>query len=128
MIPANKIEACIKAFYGSGEETTYGKIQAVLTAYESMGEDPEYWREMWRAANTGRIEAEAKLEAVAAQADTTPAAHGVGDRAALEYLMQQFEAETWECRICGHSEPTNDCDSAIYLLEYLQAASAPGAE
>lgn len=36
MIPQSTINACVKAYYGSMEETDYGKIQAVLLAYESM--------------------------------------------------------------------------------------------
>lgn len=43
----------------------------------------------------------------------------VGDRAALEYLMVQFDAEFHACERCGHEEPTKDCDSAIYLRRYL---------
>ena len=36
MIPQSTINACVKAYYGSMESTDYGKIQAVLLAYESI--------------------------------------------------------------------------------------------
>lgn len=39
MIPQSTINACVKAWYAasmSGEDTDYGKIQAVLMAYESI--------------------------------------------------------------------------------------------
>ena len=41
------------------------------------------------------------------------------DREVLLYLMQQFDAESWECPRCGHSETTADMDSADYLRRYL---------
>lgn len=41
MIPGWKIEACIKAFYGCNDDTTYGKIQHVLMVYESMHTTPQ---------------------------------------------------------------------------------------
>jgi hypothetical protein len=44
------------------------------------------------------------------------------DRAALLYLMQQFDSETWECPNCGHSEDTATMDSAYYLREYLASS------
>jgi hypothetical protein len=40
MIPQSTINACIKAWYGSIESTDYGKMQAVLLAYESMRPAP----------------------------------------------------------------------------------------
>jgi hypothetical protein len=40
MIPQSTINACVKAYYGSMESTDYGKIQAVLMAYESMKATP----------------------------------------------------------------------------------------
>lgn len=42
-----------------------------------------------------------------------------GDRAVLTYLMHQFDAESWECPNCGHSEDTATMDSADYLRRYL---------
>lgn len=44
---------------------------------------------------------------------------GGGDRAALNYLMQQFDAEVFVCGKCGHEAATKNCDSAIYLRDYL---------
>lgn len=55
-------------------------------------------------------------EATPAQAGAYPQG---SDREVLNYLMQQFDAENWECRRCGHSEDCATMDSAIYLREYL---------
>jgi len=57
------------------------------------------------------------LLAIQAAAIGTPATHG--DRAALAYLMQQFDAETWQCPQCGHAEDTATMDSAEFLRNYL---------
>lgn len=46
------------------------------------------------------------------------------DRAALLYLMHQFDGEVHVCP-CGREDPTGDCDSAIYLREYLRTHPAP---
>lgn len=40
MIQQSTINACVKAYYGSNEDTDYGKIQAVLLAYESIMATP----------------------------------------------------------------------------------------
>lgn len=50
------------------------------------------------------------------------------DREVLLYLMQQFDAEQWECPRCGHSEATADMDSAEYLRRYLTRATAAAGE
>jgi predicted RNA-binding Zn-ribbon protein involved in translation (DUF1610 family) len=42
--------------------------------------------------------------------------------AALRYLMGQFDSENWNCGQCGHSEPTADMDSAIWLRDWLANA------
>lgn len=57
------------------------------------------------------------LLAIQAAAIGSPATHG--DRAALAYLMQQFDAETWQCPQCGHAEDTATMDSAEFLRNYL---------
>lgn len=41
------------------------------------------------------------------------------DRRMLEYLMQQFNVEEWNCERCGYSESTSECDSADLLRRYL---------
>ena len=46
------------------------------------------------------------------------------DREVLLYLMQQFDAEWWECARCGHSEDCATMDLADYLRRYLAAAPA----
>jgi hypothetical protein len=68
------------------------------------------------------------------KATASPEARGGGeayptgsDREVLLYLMQQFDAESWECRCCGHSEDCATMDSAIYLREYLASHPAPAA-
>ena len=38
---------------------------------------------------------------------------------ALNYLMQQFDGEVWNCPQCGHAESTDDTDSAIWLRDWL---------
>ena len=69
----------------------------------------------------------AALEAVAdsltaAQQQGQAVAYPTGsDREVLQYLMQQFDAEQWDCPRCGHSEATADMDSADYLRRYLTA-------
>lgn len=61
---------------------------------------------------------------------TAPVAAAPVDRAALLYLMQQFDAESWQCPQCGHAEDTATMDSAHYLRHYLAenpVASTPSA-
>ena len=40
-------------------------------------------------------------------------------RNALEYLRGQFEFEVHQCEVCGNADPMNDCDSALWLKEFL---------
>jgi hypothetical protein len=47
------------------------------------------------------------------------------DRGMLQYLMQAFDSETWQCPRCGHGDDTASMDSARFLREYLAAAPAP---
>lgn len=39
MIPQSTINACVKAWYGTSEDTDYGKVQAVLMVYEQLRTD-----------------------------------------------------------------------------------------
>lgn len=52
------------------------------------------------------------------------------DREVLRYLMQQFDAESWQCPKCGHAEDCATMDSADYLRRYLATPpeSAQGAK
>lgn len=43
---------------------------------------------------------------------------------ALNYLMQQFDAEIWECRRCGYEEATSTMDSAEWLRDWLATHNA----
>lgn len=43
---------------------------------------------------------------------------------ALHYLMQQFDAETWQCPTCGHAEDTATMDSACWLRDWLAVHNA----
>lgn len=43
----------------------------------------------------------------------------------LNYLMQQFDCESWECPHCGWSEDCATMDSAHYLREYLAKQPQP---
>lgn len=43
--------------------------------------------------------------------------------AALKYLMQQFDGETWHCERCGHDEDTASMDSAHWLRDWFRARS-----
>lgn len=38
---------------------------------------------------------------------------------ALEYVERQFAAETWVCPRCAYSDPTDGCDSHLYVKEVL---------
>ena len=39
---------------------------------------------------------------------------------ALRYLMERFEAETWQCERCCHAEDTATMDSANWLREWFK--------
>lgn len=43
---------------------------------------------------------------------------------ALNYLMQCFDMETWQCPQCGHAEQTKDMDSAYWLREWFKTPDA----
>lgn len=60
-----------------------------------------------------------------APAAVPPAYPAGSDRDVLRYLMQQFDAESWQCPSCGHAEDTATMDSADYLRQYLAAHPDP---
>lgn len=43
---------------------------------------------------------------------------------ALRYLMERFDAETWQCERCGHAEDTATMDSAYWLRDWLEKHNA----
>jgi hypothetical protein len=47
------------------------------------------------------------------------------DRGMLEYLHEAFQTQVSVCDQCGHEEPTNTCDSASDLKDYLGQFSTP---
>ena len=46
---------------------------------------------------------------------------------ALNYLMDRFDNEMWNCPACGHAEETSTMDSAFYLRDWLKTNSLPAA-
>lgn len=71
--------------------------------------------ESWAAEKIVAIRA-----ALANQQGVAVGAYPTGsDREVLQYLMQQFDVETWQCPSCGHAEDTASMDSADYLRKYL---------
>lgn len=50
------------------------------------------------------------------------------DREALRYMMEQFDREYFVCSRCQHEEPTANCDSAIFLRDYLSRNPHPPRE
>lgn len=50
------------------------------------------------------------------------------DRGMLNYLMQAFEGESWQCERCGHSEDCKTMDSAKFLKDYLDRFPQPPQE
>lgn len=79
-------------------------------------------REYMRAALTAALEPQLATAQEPAAGDAYPTS---SDREVLAYLMQQFDCEIHVCPHCNYSDPTADCDSAIYLREYLAKPKPP---
>lgn len=92
----------------------------------SLNKEWPYWVRYEYAARDYTFRACAdELETALSRGEGRVVAYPDGsDRDVLLYLMQQFDAESWECRSCGHSEDCASMDSADYLRRYLSSSPA----